>query len=277
MPAVMAARWALAVMPVAGAQTPQDPARTTVRSPDRALVAVAAREQRGPSGILDHSAPASRIVDWSRLGFILADAPKLERNFSIGAVAQRSFDDTWEQPWGERRYVRNHGNEMRVTLSEKSGRALVVVFRVFDDGVGFRYEFPDQAALKQVNIVDELTEFAIAEPATAWWIPGGEWNRYEYLYNRTPLDGSLAGAHAAHDETRERRAPRHPRSGAGGLRGHVAAAGRGAAAQGRAVAVFERTQGHAHRAVRDALAHAADRGRRARTVHVRPHPQSQRA
>jgi alpha-glucosidase len=58
---------------------------------------------------------------------------------------------------------------------------------VFDDGVGLRYEFPDQAALKQVNIVDELTEFAIAEPATAWWIPGGEWNRYEYLYNRTPL------------------------------------------------------------------------------------------
>ena len=61
------------------------------------------------------------------------------------------------------------------------------MFRVFDDGVGFRYEFPDQPQLAQVNIVDELTEFAIAEPATAWWIPGGEWNRYEYLYNRTPL------------------------------------------------------------------------------------------
>jgi alpha-glucosidase len=127
------------------------------------------------------------IVDWSRLGFILADAPKLERNFELGDVSQRGFDDTWEQPWGERRFVRNHGNEMRVTLREKGGRELVVVFRVFDDGVGFRYEFPKQAALGEVNIVEELTEFAIAEPATAWWIPGGEWNRYEYLYNKSPL------------------------------------------------------------------------------------------
>ena len=63
-------------------------------------------------------------------------------------VEQRSFDDTWEQPWGERRYVRNHGNEMRVTLREKTARReLDVVFRVFDDGVGFRYEFPEQPQL----------------------------------------------------------------------------------------------------------------------------------
>jgi alpha-glucosidase len=134
------------------------------------------------------------VLDWSRLGFILANAPKFERNFSIGKVVQRTLDDTWEQPWGERRFVHNHCNEMRVTLREKSGRELGVVFRAFDDGVGFRYEFPDQPQLQQVEIVDELTEFAIAEPATAWWIPGGEWNRYEYLYNRTPLT-ELAQAH----------------------------------------------------------------------------------
>ena len=60
------------------------------------------------------------------------------------------------------------------------------MFRLFDDGLGFRYEFPDQPQLAQVNIVDELTEFALAEPATAWWIPAGEWNRYEYLYQGTP-------------------------------------------------------------------------------------------
>ena len=134
------------------------------------------------------------VVDWSRLGFILGNAPKLERNFSIAKVQQRGFDDTWEQPWGERRFVHNHCNEMRVTLQEKSGRELLLVFRVFDDGVGFRYEFPDQPQLRQVDIVDELTEFAIAEPATAWWIPGGEWNRYEYLYNKTPLT-ELSQAH----------------------------------------------------------------------------------
>ena len=129
------------------------------------------------------------LIEWSRLGFILADAPKLERNFEVAAHGQKGFDDTWEQPWGERRYVRNHGTELRVRLREKTAerRELDVVFRVFDQGVGFRYEFPDQPRLKAVEIVEELTEFAIADPAEAWWIPGGEWNRYEYLYHHTPL------------------------------------------------------------------------------------------
>ena len=55
------------------------------------------------------------------------------------------------------------------------------MFRVYDDGLGFRYEFPQQDSLKQVKIGEELTEFSIADPATAWWIPAGEWNREEYL------------------------------------------------------------------------------------------------
>ena len=88
-------------------------------SPERRARGALRVEQRGPARVFDHCARARPIVDWSRLGFILADAPKLERNFAIGDVQQRSFDDTWEQPWGERRYVRNHGNEMRVTLREK--------------------------------------------------------------------------------------------------------------------------------------------------------------
>ena len=69
-----------------------------------------------------------------------------------------------------------------------------MTFRVYDDGLGFRYEFPDQPQLRQVNILEELTEFAVAEQGTAWWIPGGEWNRYEYLYNRTALN-EVAQAH----------------------------------------------------------------------------------
>ena len=85
--------------------------------------------------------------------------------------------------------MRNRYNELRVRFVEKAPhrRRLDVVFRVHDDGIGFRYEFPEQAALTEVEIEDELTEFAVAEPATAWWIPAGEWNRYEYLYQRTPL------------------------------------------------------------------------------------------
>ena len=127
------------------------------------------------------------VIAPSRLGFILVDAPKLERNLVLSGEAVKSFDETWEQPWGERRFIRNHYNELRVTLAEKNGlqRRFDVVFRVYDDGIGFRYEFPDQTNLKTVKISEELTEFSLAEPATVWWIPAFEWNREEYLYNRT--------------------------------------------------------------------------------------------
>ncbi|MDQ8756786.1 glycoside hydrolase family 97 protein [Sphingosinicella sp. LHD-64] len=129
------------------------------------------------------------IIAPSRLGFLLLNAPKLERNFALDSQSTRSFDETWEQPWGERRFVRNHYNELRVRFTERTGlaRSLDVVFRVFDDGIGFRYEFPEQPNLANVEIQDELTEFAVADPGTAWWIPAFEWNREEYLYNRTPI------------------------------------------------------------------------------------------
>jgi len=130
------------------------------------------------------------VIASSRLGFILADAPKFERNLVLGTPVTRSFDETWEQPWGERRSIRNHYNELRVTLTEKiaPGRSFGVVFRVYDDGIGFRYEFPDQPQLKEVKISEELTEFNIADQATAWWNDGFSWNREEYLYHRTPIE-----------------------------------------------------------------------------------------
>jgi alpha-glucosidase len=130
------------------------------------------------------------VIAPSRLGFLLRATEKLERNLALTHQETRSADDTWEQPWGERRYVRNHYNELRLRFTEtiKLKRSFDVVFRVYDDGLGFRYEFPDQPHLKDVIIEDELTEFVVAAAATAWWIPGGEWNRYEYLYQKTPLD-----------------------------------------------------------------------------------------
>lgn len=130
------------------------------------------------------------VIAASRLGFILTDAPKLERNFAVTAEAPTQHDDTWEQPWGERRFVRNRYTEFRVHLTEKFGlqRRVDVVCRLYDDGLGFRYEFPGQPNLTALNIGEELTEFAIADPGTAWWIPAFEWNREEYLYNRTAID-----------------------------------------------------------------------------------------
>ncbi|WKL58699.1 glycoside hydrolase family 97 protein [Asticcacaulis sp. ZE23SCel15] len=129
------------------------------------------------------------IISPSKLGFLFADQPKWERNLTLTGQSQSQHDETWELPWGERQFVRNNYTELRIDLTERNRllRQITVVFRLFDNGFGFRYEFPDQPQLKAVNIVEEQTEFAITEPATAWWIPAGEWSRYEFLYNKTPL------------------------------------------------------------------------------------------
>ena len=128
------------------------------------------------------------LIDESRLGLLLRNDRQLLRNLDLAAQSQSSVDETWEQPWGERRLTRNHYHELRATFAEsdRDRRRFDVVFRVFDDGVGFRYEVPKQPRNGRWQIEDEATEFAIAPQATAWWIPAGEWNRYEYLYHRTP-------------------------------------------------------------------------------------------
>jgi alpha-glucosidase len=129
------------------------------------------------------------VIAPSRLGMMFTDVPKFERNLEIAAQRDGSFDETWEQPWGERREIRNHYNELTITLRERTrpGREFDVVFRLYDDGLGFRYVFREQPGMARLNISEELTEFVLAEDATAWWIPAFEWNREEYLYHTTPL------------------------------------------------------------------------------------------
>ena len=129
------------------------------------------------------------VLEDSRLGLQFRNAEALLRNLKAGAQATREVDETWELPWGERRVVRNRYRELRATFNEtvRDQRRFDVVFRVYDDGFGFRYEMPKQPKVNRVEIEDDLSEFAVARPATAWWIPAGEWNRYEYLYQRTPL------------------------------------------------------------------------------------------
>ncbi|MEL1263730.1 glycoside hydrolase family 97 protein [Pseudoxanthomonas putridarboris] len=159
-----------------------------VASPDGSIVVELSTDNDGRPAYAV-SRKGRPVIAPSRLGFLLLDAPKFERNIEIVQPRTRGFDETWEQPWGERRFVRNHYNELQVTLKEKAKpfRSFDVVFRVFDDGLGFRYVFPDQPELKEVRIGEELTEFTLASNATAWWIPAGEWNREEYLYHRTPV------------------------------------------------------------------------------------------
>lgn len=159
-----------------------------VASPDGTIMVELATDNDGRPAYAV-SRKGQPVIASSRLGFLLLDAPKFERNIEIMQPRTRTFDETWEQPWGERRLIRNHYNELTVTLKEKAKpfRSFDVVFRVFDDGVGFRYRFPKQSGLEQVKISEELTEFSLARDATAWWIPAGEWNREEYLYHRTPV------------------------------------------------------------------------------------------
>jgi alpha-glucosidase len=84
---------------------------------------------------------------------------------------------------------------VRFRQSDVQGARLMNVhFRLFDDGVGFRYELPHQPSLKTMRIADETTEFDVASKGTAWWIPGGEWNRYEQVYQETPIE-AVSTAH----------------------------------------------------------------------------------
>ncbi len=129
------------------------------------------------------------IVSPSRLGFLFTDALKIDRKLTITGQDIRDFDESWTQPWGEWSNIRNKYRELKVHLKEDTALARVfsVTFRIYDDGVGFRYEFPEQPNMKTANIGDELTEFAFAQDGTAWWKPAFLWNREEYLYNKTPL------------------------------------------------------------------------------------------
>ncbi len=112
------------------------------------------------------------ILSPSPMGFELVDDAPLDCGFRIAGVSLSGEDSTWEQVWGESRYVRDNHNEMLVRLVEKRGlkREMDVRVRVFDDGFGFRYEFPEQENLKDFAISDEKTAFRFTSPHKAWWI-----------------------------------------------------------------------------------------------------------
>jgi alpha-glucosidase len=125
----------------------------------------------------------------SPLGFELQEQPDLTDGFRIAAIDTTTFDETWTQVWGEKSEIRNHYNELRVTLEEtgEPGRQLIIVFRLYDDGLGFRYEFPEQPGLGAFNIMNELTEFRLTGNHTSWAIDAYQWNRFEYYYDEAPV------------------------------------------------------------------------------------------
>ena len=107
--------------------------------------------------------------------------------FSLLTARYSSFDETWQPVWGEESSIRNHYNEMAVSLfQEELNRYIIVRFRVYDDGVGFRYEFPQQENLTYFVIKEEHTQFAMPGDVTAWWI-AGDYDTQEYQYTRSRL------------------------------------------------------------------------------------------
>ncbi len=127
------------------------------------------------------------VVKASRLGFELKDDSDLLDGFEVSEVDRSSFDETWEPVWGEWKEIRNHYNELAVTLTQKeTERKMVLRFRLFDDGLGFRYEFPQQETLTYFVIKEEKTQFAMAGDHKAFWIPG-DYDTQEYDYNESKL------------------------------------------------------------------------------------------
>ena len=162
----------------------------TVSSPDEDLVVTVELSDAG-APVYRVGFRGEEVIRESRLGLLFQNEHGFDCCFEIAEVVRRETDTSWEQPWGERRVVADRYNEalFRFDAVDRPGRRFSVRVRVYDDGLGFRYEVPRQSGYRAVNIVEELTQFHVpAEGTTAWWIPGRRFNRYEYLYEATGLD-----------------------------------------------------------------------------------------
>ncbi len=173
----------LIAVPVCGQQS------VRVASPDGRNVVTVETHDGGLYYSLERN--GRKILLPSRLGLSFRNARPLSDSLRITGTSRDSADQTWTQPWGEVARVRDHHNELRVSVSEAAspGRRFDVVFRAFDDGIGFRYELPEQSGLGSFEIMDELTEFAMASDGHAWWIPSDRprLDRSEMLFSESPI------------------------------------------------------------------------------------------
>jgi hypothetical protein len=127
------------------------------------------------------------VVKPSKLGLELKDDPGLMSNFTLTGTETSTFDETWKPVWGEVAQIRNHYNELAVTLEQKAqNRNMIIRFRLYNDGLGFRYEFPLQRNLNYFIVKEEHTQFAMTGDHLAFWIPG-DYDTQEYDYTESKL------------------------------------------------------------------------------------------
>ena len=137
------------------------------------------------------------VINPSTLGLELKGATSLMDGFKVVRTSTSTFDETWQPVWGETKDIRNHYNELLVSLSQDhTGRQMNIRFRVYDDGMGLRYEFPQQDSLVYFIVKEEHTQFAMTGDHTAFWIPG-DYDTQEYDYTESKLSeirGLMKGA-----------------------------------------------------------------------------------
>lgn len=128
------------------------------------------------------------VIDTSFVGFKFTNMEPLDKDLEMTVEGLLSVKETWQMPWGEQLDVQNNFNKRVIHLQEKTGqqRQLDIIFKVYDDGIGFRYHFPEQPNVNEVLIANEHTEFNLTEDYKTFWIPG-DWDIYEHLYNTTKL------------------------------------------------------------------------------------------
>ena len=181
---------------IAWAAAPAHAESLTLGSPDGKITVTVADD--GGRATYAVSYNGQQVIAPSLLGMLFAEHHGFERGMVIAASTRASADSTWEQPWGERRLVRDQHNELAVTFrTETDGpaRNITVRFRAFDTGIGFRYELKEQPALQgDIAIVEELTQFGVGEKTTMWYTPSDEFNRNEYIYRVAPA-GQVDDAH----------------------------------------------------------------------------------
>ncbi len=169
-----------------------------VSSPDGNLSVEFSVDENGIPTYAVHREGKAVILP-SALGFDLKDIPDFGENWKIKGSEISAFSETWEMPWGEKRFVDNHYRQLLVKLVRNGNppHFMNICFRVYDDGIGFRYEFPEQKHPDKVFIVEERTEFALAGNHLCYWTPG-DWDIYEHLFNTTRFNEIDALKHRNH-------------------------------------------------------------------------------
>ena len=129
-----------------------------------------------------------RVIDTSRLGMDFYFAQTLDKDLTIRNVKENAQNEVWETVWGEQREVRDHHNSVLLQVQERERpyRQFEIMFKVYDDGLAFRYNFPEQENLDTALILNELTEFKLTADHEAWWIPA-DYDSYEYLYTQSKV------------------------------------------------------------------------------------------